>query len=777
MRTLSYIALLSLASQFFPYVSHSQWKKIGKFNSTIESIYVFPSGDKVLVSVGKNFFDPSASVWYTTNGGLNWIKSLGAVDGAGLITDFVFVNDFIGYCAVFPKSTSPSSCLTTTDGGITWATLNIAGIAVAINYNSANNYLLLSQSGTPLQLSSDNGLSWSSTRSIQCQVGSSFFNANDGILSTCVNGMQYTSDGGITWVLSLNNIARDECYQIFAVPNSTLGFAISEQSNKFFSTTDRGLTWQLVTDFQSTYGKFTGCIRGTDEVIIIQSELAGAFYSMDSGKSWVNFCGPSNEYDTRFSFNNGLLFMGDSSGNIWLNRTGIGSNSSPQLSKSNISITSSLCATVEDTITFSLFDSCSGRNAELLEASLSGSPSFSLSGAGIRTITREDTLRVIYTPGPTTDIESAVIRMKLKLGWKVFDTVVSLTGQYTPARTELAPTISDTILIIPSNSCNPENSTFGFTISDPCFNTQGQLGTFYINGSSLFTVTLIGDSIQVTYSGLSYDTASLALKFRIYEYEYDTVITLYGVPSPSRDSLSFTPQLTKPSVTWEETTELLVSPTKRVENKNLSEIRFDVTLDADVLEPLTGYTTDIAGAAITMNGGVPVGKQTRYSVTITGANMTLDPSQNILRLKLRPYLSDTTITTIELSTINLNPQDPDYERCTLSAVGSDETFTLALMCGDSVLSRFLGGKPILTITSLRPNPTSGKITVDFDAATEGMVTVQIFDELGKVVKEAEVKSTSGMNTASFTLSDSESGTFYLRMQMGKTKVTGKFVKQ
>lgn len=98
-------------------------------------------------------------------------------------------------------------------------------------------------------------------------------------------------------------------------------------------------------------------------------------------------------------------------------------------------------------------------------------------------------------------------------------------------------------------------------------------------------------------------------------------------------------------------------------------------------------------------------------------------------------------------------------------------------CGDSTLREFLNSKPILEIVSLFPNPTSGDVTVEFNSLLQGELTLQVLNDIGYISYEEKLVATQGMNSHTIPIPKNWSGTFYLRLQMGKTTVTGKFVKQ
>lgn len=434
------------------------------------------------------------------------------------------------------------------------------------------------------------------------------------------------------------------------------------------------------------------------------------------------------------------------------------------------------CTNDSEVIHFRVQDTCRNLFATATNGNISGSAAFVLLPQLPKQSTGEDSLIVTFTP-LRFGLDTSLLHVTFELDGVNVDTTFILIGEYRPSKISLAPTVSDTSLSVTSSNCIGASGHIYYSVFDSCLGTKGELVSATVTGSINFQVTADADSATVIYNGAGYDTAKLALKFRLYEYEYDTVITLYGYPSAMKDSLSFLATLTKPSVTWEETTELRVLPDRVAANKNLSEIRFDVTLDADVLEPLTNYSTGIAGAAIMMGSPTPIGKLMRFPFTITGNNMTLDPAVNILNLPMRPYVSDTTMTTIEVSTIRLNPQDGDYERCTLSATGNGTPFRLELMCGDSTLSRYLGGKPILTITSLKPNPTKSDVTVTFDLAGSGALQAEVLDVLGNVVKQETLEATQGETKYIISLPDAPEGVYYVRLRYGTQTRTAKFVRE
>lgn len=98
-------------------------------------------------------------------------------------------------------------------------------------------------------------------------------------------------------------------------------------------------------------------------------------------------------------------------------------------------------------------------------------------------------------------------------------------------------------------------------------------------------------------------------------------------------------------------------------------------------------------------------------------------------------------------------------------------------CGDSTIREFINSKPILEIVSIHPNPTSGDVTVDFSSLLKADVHLQVLNDIGYVDIEETIAASIGVNHHTIAIPSFWNGTFFIRLQMGKDVVTGKFVKQ
>jgi hypothetical protein len=152
--------------------------------------------------------------------------------------------------------------------------------------------------------------------------------------------------------------------------------------------------------------------------------------SEDSGLTFSSICGPPSYFDTHFYVRDSFIYAGDKNGGLWLNTTGIGVPSALAISASSITFQAFDCNTPDTVITFSLFDSCSGTGGHLIEASLSDSSAFRiLSGDTPRVIHLDDSLRISYQPNLSTGSKDvANLLLRFKLGWKEFDTTITLFG-------------------------------------------------------------------------------------------------------------------------------------------------------------------------------------------------------------------------------------------------------------------------------------------------------------------------------------------------------------
>lgn len=322
-------------------------------------------------------------------------------------------------------------------------------------------------------------------------------------------------------------------------------------------------------------------------------------------------------------------------------------------------------------------------------------------------------------------------------------------------------------------NCNTVDTVIRFTLFDSCSGKQAKLLSTSITGSNRFSVVSGGearqiipnDSLNVRFNPSTVDivdTAHLHLRFKLGWKQFDTTITFIGSSKNPKEDVSFTPRFAEQDVTAGGVTNLVIEPSSAVTGKGLSEIEMSVSYNGDILERVAESTL-IPNATIAVTGETITSGTTTTTLRITGSDLSLAPSQAAANIRFRTYLSDTTITPVTVTT-KLNPQDSNYERCTLSANTSDTNFALTLLCGDSLLSRHLGGKPILTIISVKPNPARDEVTVEFEQSENGDMTIEIYDMLGTSVHRVVTHSAKGQNTKTLHLADLPSGSYILTLR-------------
>jgi photosystem II stability/assembly factor-like uncharacterized protein len=674
----------------FSQVCVAQWKQIFTFpDKEVPCLYFLNDCGKPNIGfAGVN----REGIMKTTDAGLTWYRINCPIDpvlnSKVPATSITFKNEMEGWYI----SIVSSSCYHTLDGGENWQILPGNFLYTSIYYNKLKQRLfctiLENVSGGDVIFSDDGGFAWTEhiSPTTHGTLGMAFSDDLHGcfsVLGSPIGDFIYTTDGGDSWGTS--NI-QEECWQPLGLPNTRTLLALNEgdingnPAGEVYRSDNGGANWKKIYQYRLAEDfPVTGAIcRVLDSVLLFQTTTnssEGFMSSIDGGYSWHPLCGPIGVIDTRFYAFDSYIYACDRSGGLWLNTTGIGSNSTPQLSKNSISLVSKFCDVKEDTLIFTLFDSCNGRQAELLEASISGSNRFFVSGEAIpRTITLDDTIRIIYTPDPNSSAtENATLILKFKLSWKVFDTTITLTGR------------------------------------------------------------------NIT---------------------------------PHLD-ISFTPVLTTNNLIAGKEAECNIYSSNSIQDRQLDKITFDITYNNDLLE--ISRITSQSGMNATYTTPIVINGIARLPITITGNNMTIDSLLPLISVKFRTYLTDTTLSTIELSTIQFNDDNPDYKNCMLSATGNSTTFTQASICGDSTIRSFMMTGKFIDILSIRPNPAKDHVSIEVRSVEKQSIVVEIFDALGNRHDQFASTLSEGDNVISASLSELPSGSYIVRIASGKVIASVRFV--
>jgi hypothetical protein len=436
---LSCCALLFLFSSS----SFAQWNKIFDAGISIRGVYfknttaVPLDGFVYCYSSGSR----QSQLWRTLDGGLSW-KRIVFLSPEPTIWNLVFKDSLNGWFS----SGQSGRIYQTKDGGWNWTLCPSSKGTTGCAYAQSTNMLISAVTSPSFSnIYSNDGTNFTNGNLIiKGTISVTFSDGLHGIMSSSsfysYKEMAFTSDGGITWMAGNDPNSVGEFCQPVGIQGTKTFFAICESSGnissgKVIRSDDGGQTWKTVYRYSSLLDfQETGVVQyGTGISLFFQTTQNGSegiMMSDDSGITFHSICGPINDFDTRFYVRDTFIYAGDKYGGLWLNTTGIGSNSTPQLSLSSVIFPKGNCTLKSDSlITFTFFDSCNNIQAKLLSASISGSSNFSFSSASAipRTIHPDDSLTISYNP-VSSKPDTAALHLKFHLGWKDFDTTIQLFG-------------------------------------------------------------------------------------------------------------------------------------------------------------------------------------------------------------------------------------------------------------------------------------------------------------------------------------------------------------
>lgn len=179
-----------------------------------------PSAYVVTAPRSNAFGEPdTVPMWFTPDGGRSWVqRSIPCpVDSFDVVMAAAPTGKLFAVCAAQPAvGSEPKSIVDSTDGGVTWSSVGPCTTALVKGECTAksliNGYLgtLVSPAPTvvyltghrsPLYMTTDGGVTWSSVGGTPGNTALTFFNQEDGLmLSDDFTGtLSRTDDGGATW--------------------------------------------------------------------------------------------------------------------------------------------------------------------------------------------------------------------------------------------------------------------------------------------------------------------------------------------------------------------------------------------------------------------------------------------------------------------------------------------------------------------------------------------------------------------------------------------------
>ncbi|MEI8135318.1 MAG: choice-of-anchor D domain-containing protein [bacterium] len=518
----------------FTSVANGQWKMLKDFGAEVYSIQFL---DDIKLSKIGFVGTLSGQVWRTSDGGATWALTTTPPTLIGSVRDFSFKDSLTGWLAAFQIGSTNPACYKTTDAGVSWSPLTPTGTATAIRYNKWSNLLILSQ-WTGAYVSNDLGTTWTIVpgTSLMNMCGIRFSDTAHGLISVDPvipsNPAQYitTTDGGLTWATQTQTI---EAWQPLEIKNTRTYFACSEATNQILRTNDFGTTWAPVSQFPAALA-LSGDIRGDLSVLYVQGK-SGIKYSIDEGVTWVDYCGPGNDYDTRFYQLGDTLYAGTIDGQLWMNPFGVRNNKLLlQFPKQPYDLVSNGCQDVDSLLKLINLSNC--LPVRISSAAIipgPGAKQFTLKGVVAHAMkdTSSEFLKLSYSPLNSFP-DSATLEIKYSVGGAPYTMDIRVRGFVKSGfNVNLSKDLNlllssdcskvDTFVTVKSGLCAPD-TILNVAISDPT--------AFVVTKPTFPTPIDAGASLKIPISVKSLPSgtysAKLTLTIRSGGITKDTIINL-----------------------------------------------------------------------------------------------------------------------------------------------------------------------------------------------------------------------------------------------------------
>lgn len=110
--------------------------------------------------------------------------------------------------------------------------------------------------------------------------------------------------------------------------------------------------------------------------------------------------------------------------------------------------------------------------------------------------------------------------------------------------------------------------------------------------------------------------------------------------------------------------------------------------------------------------------------------------------------------------------------CGQDGISKSETITFKTNANLNIIGKMLNKTDKI---ELFPNPTKGKINLNFDSENEAIMRTNIIDITGKIIQSEDFNIKSGKNNIYFDLNGIDNGIYYLELNNGNLKNTLKFI--
>jgi photosystem II stability/assembly factor-like uncharacterized protein len=164
-------------------------------------------------------------------------------------------------------------------------------------------------------------------------------------------------------------------------------------------------------------------------------------------------------------------------------------------------------------------------------------------------------------------------------------------------------------------------------------------------------------------------------------------------------------------------------------------------------------------------------------LSIYGDPFIMEDQDVIATLKFITFLAKEASTDLLLSATHFNSADPAFEECTARAQSGGSSFAYNYRCGDRTLAEYLASGSPIVITSIRPNPTPSRLTIDVNVKVDTEVLLVVSDIIGNVRLTKILTLAKGNSSLPLDVTSLPSGMYSIKFSGNSFERTGRFIKQ
>jgi len=208
------------------------WNRVSTFTGFTMNDLVFTT-NKMLASTNKGIF-------YSIDGGVNWVSSNQGISGADSLLQFNFIYKLTSNRII---TSSPTKSYYSDNSGLSWTPSSYNGNLVKIVQTTSD---LISTDGTTIIKSTDDGVSWQniSANGITNYILTNWYFYNNKIYAggNGLLGMYESSDNGLNWILRNNGLTGTD-YGNLLFYNNKFFKGVYQQGLYEYNTSNN--TWTL----------------------------------------------------------------------------------------------------------------------------------------------------------------------------------------------------------------------------------------------------------------------------------------------------------------------------------------------------------------------------------------------------------------------------------------------------------------------------------------------------------------------------------------------------